>query len=381
MTSRLLLFSAAALLLAGCGKPPQMGGAPGDYPVNAVVALVKAETVADALRVVGQVQAAESVRLVSEVDATLIEVGVQDGDRVKKGQLLYKFDDHKFVAALAQSESRLVLAKSELERAQNLRATKTIPQQDVDRAQAEFRAADAAMVLAADNLADVVVTAPFDGVLEDRPVSLGQFCARGQDLGLLVQTDPLEITFDTPEREAGRLADRPDRRIRLGRLSRPGVQGGNHLPVPASSARKAAPCAPRPGCRTPTGKLKPGMFGAVSIILAQRPGVLRIPESAVSLHARTASVVVMDPEGKAELRPVVTGRRGDNSVEITSGLKAGEKVVVEGFQKMGPGSKILVSPKSAAYGVNPPAAPDAAPPAGAQALPKETAPAAAPEKK
>ena len=357
-----------------------MGGAPGDYPVNAVVALVKAETVADALRVVGQVQAAESVRLVSEVDATLIEVGVQDGDRVKKGQLLYKFDDHKFVAALAQSESRLVLAKSELERAQNLRATKTIPQQDVDRAQAEFRAADAAMVLAADNLADVVVTAPFDGVLEDRPVSLGQFCARGQDLGLLVQTDPLEITFDTPEREAGRL--QAGQTAEFGSDAFPGQVFKAEITYLSPQVSMESRTL-RAKARVPNadGRLKPGMFGAVSIILAQRPGVLRIPESAVSLHARTASVVVMDPEGKAEFRPVVTGRRGDNSVEITSGLKAGEKVVVEGYQKMGPGSKILVSPKSAAYGVNPPAAPDAAPPAGVQALPKETAPAAAPEKK
>jgi membrane fusion protein (multidrug efflux system) len=359
------------LLLAGCGKPQPGGGPPPDMAVLAVVAKVKPQSAQDRVSAVGEIAAAEQVHLVSEVDATLMEVLVNDGDPVKRGQILYRFDAGKLVALAAQAEARLSLAKSELERTRSLRASNTIPQQDVDRAQAEFLAAEAAALLARDNLEDAVVTAPLDGVLEDRPVSLGQFCTRGQHLGRLVQVDPVDLLFAVPERDAGRLAVGQSVRLRLeGGEPREGTI--HYLAPELSGSTRALRVKAR--LANPDGQLRPGRFGTVEIEVARRENVIRIPESAVLLHGEKAQVVVMNAEGRAEFRPVTTGARGDAEVEVTGGLAADEIVVVEGHQKLGPGVRIQVSPKSSAYGVTPPAPSGAADaPSPGQRLPSEPA--------
>lgn len=104
----------------------------------------------------------------------------------------------------------------------------------------------------------------------------------------------------------------------------------------------------------PDHRLKPGMFGTLNLILAVREDAVVVPESAIRYSGDQATVVVMNSEDAAEFRPVTVGERLTGRAEISQGLEAGERVVVEGFQKMGPGTKILISPKSEAYGVKPP---------------------------
>jgi RND family efflux transporter MFP subunit len=361
-----------SFLVAGCGKPKQSGGPPADMPTLSVVAMVKEEEVADTLLGVGQVEAVEQIRLVSEVDATLVESKVEDGARVLKDQILYRFDDHKYIAALAQAEARLTLASAELERAKKLRADNTVPQADLDRAEAEFRAADAAVVLAKDNLEDTVVRAPISGVLDDRPVTQGQYCSRGQDLGTIVQIDPLDVTFNTPERDANRLVIGQSVVFKSDAV--PGADFKGEVtylsPQLDPTARTLRVKARISGA---DGRLRPGMFGSVEVVLRQRTGVIRIPETGVLFHGNTAQVVVMNEESRANFRPVTIGRRGDSTVEIVKGLKAGDRVVIEGHQKLSPNGKIMVSDKSSAFGVQPdPVAPsgDAPAPAGTK-LPAE----------
>jgi RND family efflux transporter MFP subunit len=372
-------FYGPALLsffVAGCGKPKQMGGPPADMPTLSVVVLVRESEVADTLLGVGQVEAVEQIHLVSEVDATLVESKVEDGARVLKDEVLYRFDDHKYISALAQAEARLTLAKAELERAKTLRADNTVPQADLDRAEAEYRAADAAVVLAKDNLEDTVVRAPISGVLDDRPVTQGQYCSRGQDLGTIVQIDPLDVTFNTPERDANRLAI--GQSIEFKSDAVPGVRFKGEVtylsPQLDSAARTLRAKARISGA---DGRLRPGMFGSVEVVLKRRAGVIRIPESGVMFHGNSAQVVVMNDESRANFRPVTIGRRGDSFVEIIKGLKAGERVVIEGHQKLMPNGKIQVSDKSAAFGVQPEAvapAGDAPTPSGTK-LPAEQKPA------
>jgi RND family efflux transporter MFP subunit len=102
------------------------------------------------------------------------------------------------------------------------------------------------------------------------------------------------------------------------------------------------------------GRLKPGMFANLELVFQARQNALIVPEQAISYRGDQASVVVMGQDGKAEYRDVGVGLRLSGNAEVTSGLMAGDFVVVEGYQKMSPGSQILISPKSVQYGVTPP---------------------------
>ena len=131
------------------------------------------------------------------------------------------------------------------------------------------------------------------------------------------------------------------------------------------------------------GQLKPGMFAGLNLVFKMREQALLVPESAVFFRGDQTLLVVRNAEGKAEFTPVTVGIRAGGNVEITSGLTAGQQVVAEGFQKMGPGSMILIAAESKRYGLEPspppatPGAPAAAAPA--EIKPETPAPEAAPK--
>lgn len=348
------LCPALLLALTGCGKPVAgtRGGPPPDMRVLAVVAPVATQPVGDVLDVVGDVVARDTVDLVSETDARLEEIGFEDGAMVEAGQLLFRFDDTRLQAMLEQARANHTLADSNLKRSTALRQSDTIPPQDLDQAEASFRSSEAALALAMKNAEDARIEAPFEGIVTRRLVSVGQFVGRGQVLASLVRVEPLEVVFHVPERFVGRLS--------LG-------QGIEFRDAPGGTAETAAIVyvSPRLDASTRTlevkarldnrqGTLRPGMFGRVRLTVNVSPEACVIPAAAVTLSAEGSRVVVMNAEDRAEFRAVTAGRRVDGLVEITEGLAAGERVVVEGHQKIGPGMGIDISPKSAVYGIEHP---------------------------
>lgn len=317
--------------------------------VLAVVAPVATRPVGDILDLVGDVIAKDSVDLVSEVDARLEAIGFEDGAIVTKGALLFGFDDARLQALLAQAQASHTLAVATFKRSTELRQSDTIPQQDLDQAEAAFRSAEAALALATENVADARLEAPFDGRITRRLVSVGQYVGRGTPLASLVRLDPLEIAFHVPERFTPWLA--------LG-LGVEFHRTGGDTPL----AAEISYLAPRLDAATrtlevkarianPDGVLRPGMFGRVRLTVNVAPEACVVPAAAVTLSVDGSRVVVMDADGKAEFRKVATGRIIDDWIEITAGLADGDRVVVEGHQKIGPGMGITVSPKSAVYGI------------------------------
>ena len=103
------------------------------------------------------------------------------------------------------------------------------------------------------------------------------------------------------------------------------------------------------------------MFGNVQLVLGVRETALLIPDIAVRYRGDQATVVVRGEDGKAAFRPITVGARFNGRLEVLAGLKAGEQVVAEGHQKLGPGTTILISPKSERYGLTPPPPPPANP--------------------
>jgi membrane fusion protein (multidrug efflux system) len=177
-----------------------------DFPVQAVVAPVVKGALEESIRLVGSLRAAEEVELVSEVDSQIVELKFAEGDRVRKGQVLIVLDNVRFKAGLDEAKARLELATAEWQRGQELLGKKTITEQEADRLLFQQRSADAAVRMTQEQVDDAVIMAPFDGVISEHALSPGQIVSRGQKLVWLVQTSPLEVEFNVPERYVSQIA-------------------------------------------------------------------------------------------------------------------------------------------------------------------------------
>lgn len=340
------------VFVSGCGRPPSAGGPPADYSVNAVVAPVVNETVSDTARVVGSLRARDAVDVVSEISAPVKEILFREGEAVKAGQPLVQLDDDKVRARVAEAEARFRLAETNRRRSEELLASQTISRQEADQVNAEFGVAEAVFNLLKRELEDTVINAPFDGLTSDRLVSPGQYLGTGQAVTRLVRMDPLEVAFNLPERQAAAVKTGQQIIMRTAAATIAPVEGDVFFidPVVDPQSRTVLVKARVPN---PQLQLKPGMYGNIELILQVREDALVIPESAVRYRGDQAYVVAVNAETRAEFRDVTVGQRMPGKVEITEGLTTADRVVVEGFQKMSPGTSIVISPASARYGIEP----------------------------
>jgi membrane fusion protein, multidrug efflux system len=288
---------------------------------------------------VGSLEAIEAVDLVSEIDARVQSINFEEGQAVGEGQVLIQFDQRKQAASVAEMRARYNLAKTNRERAANLLARNIISQQDYDQAEAEFDAAIALLNLAVEQLEDATIRAPFDGVMTERLISLGQFTTRGQRLASLVTTDPIDVEFNVPERYVGQLAMGQRMEITVEAFPMETFAGPVTFISPRVD-RDSRTVLVKARLSNADQRLKPGMFGSLELVFKVRDEALVIPESAVSYSGDRASVVVMDADDRAEFRRIEIGSRLVGMVEVADGLSEGERVVVEGYQKMRPGSAI-----------------------------------------
>ncbi len=336
--------------VASCGRPDAQNGPQGEFPIRAVIAVANQAPLEETIFLVGNLAAKESVDIRSEVAAKLTEIGFREGDAVEANQLLFRLDDDKLQAQVAKAKAQFELAEHDFKRGRDLLVRKTISHQKFDQLQFTLDATRAELRLTRERMSDAVITAPFAGRIGERQVSLGQFVDIGQRLASLVQTNPLEVEFNVPERHLGQIVEA--QRIETESVAYPDE----------TFIGKVSFIAPRLDEQSRTvlvkavvdnsnGRLKPGMFTRLELAFRARDNAIVIPEQAISYRGDQASIVIMNDSDRAEFRPVEVGLRLSGVAEILSGLIVGERIVVEGFQKMVPGSLISISPRSARYGV------------------------------
>ncbi len=355
MKKHLLLIP---LLLTGCGKPPPPPGPPMGAPMPVVLARVEKKTVEERLPLVGSLANKEAVNLVSEVDGRVVEASFTEGAPVTAGQVLFRIDDRRQRARLAEAKARLDLAKAELLRGESLAKQNSLPEQELDRLKVNQRTAEAAVDLIQAELDDTTIKAPFDGVIAERLVSKGQFVARGEQLAQLGQADPLEVVFQVPERYAARVS--LGQQIQMESVAHTGEKfiGKVSYLAPLMDAASRTLLV-KADIENKQGRLRPGMFGSVELVFALDDAGLVIPESAIYYQGDASFVTAIDGERTASIRPVKISQRIAGQAKIAEGLKEGELVVAEGFQKVAPGGKVIALPGSEKYGVPPDGAPKA----------------------
>lgn len=364
--ARFVSSVALALLLAasGCRQPDAApaakgpGGAPGRVQPVEVTTVVRRDLV-ESLTVVGSVAPNESADMRAEIAGLVRGIYFEEGQTIRRGDVLVKIDDAELRAQLAQAEARFQLATLNLERSENLRKTQSTTQADYDRARTEFASAKADLSVLRLRLEKTEVKAPFDGVVGARSLSPGDYVTNQTPITTIDDLSRLKIEFQMPERYLFKV--QPGTRIAVSSrsLGTDQVVQGEVYFVSSVIDRATRSSTVKGLLNSPPPSLKPGMFANIEVVLDVRTGVLTVPEGAILTTAAGSSVIVARGTGAertAEFVRVNLGLRSRGLVEVTpTGAALDEKseVVASGVGALilFPGAKLQPRPLKAEFRV------------------------------
>jgi len=340
------LLVAGLLALAPAAAISQQK-APPPMPVKAVAA--KLAPAVDEASAVGTLRADEAVTIRPEIAGRIAEFRFNEGQNVARGAVLLRLDQSELAAVLGSSRAQAVLDRQRLDRAEDMHRKGFIAQQALDEQRANYQRALSKQREDEARLAKTEIRAAFAGVMGLRQVSEGAYVAAGTDVVRLEKIDQLKLDFRVPETYVGRL--QPGQAVRV-LVDAYGAQnfGGSVYALEPAVDEGTRTLLVRARVANPQLKLRPGMFARVQVQLGVREKAVWVPEGAIVPRGQD-SYVFRVVEGKAEQVKVQTGLRKVGEVEIAKGLAAGDLVVTEGTQRIGPGSPVTVMqgvPKPAA---------------------------------
>ncbi len=336
--------------LVGCGKKAEgPGAAPvGAFAVQVVAVPATARPLSESISLVGSIAPNEVVDVKAEVDGLVTTINFTEGGRVEKDQLLVALDQTRFVAQLAEAEANLKLASTSFERTKQLFSDKLISQQEYDQASATHAANEAGVDMRRRELKNARILAPFGGIAAARLVSPGQVISRSSPLTTVVDLDTVKVEVNVPERYLGELKIGQKIDFKVAAFPKDSFTGEVFFISPQlEPTTRTALVKARITNRD--GKLRGGMFANLDLSLQLRESALLIPEPAIINNGDVTMVFAVTAEGTAVMKPVKIGLRIAGRAEVLSGLVAGEKVVVEGTQKLRPGAPVRLSTNDAAY--------------------------------
>ncbi len=341
------LALAAGAALAQSPKDPAKAPAKGPpaMPVKAVAA--KLAPAVDEANAVGTLRADESVVVRPEIAGRIAEIRFEEGQGVKRGELLAALDASEVRAQLASAGAQAKLDAQRLERAEDLHRKQFISQQALDEARSSAARSSASLREIEARLAKTEIRAPFPGVVGLRSVSRGAYVAAGTDMARLEKIDQLKLDFRVPEVYVARLRAGQAVRIQVDAFPGQAFGGAIYALEPAvDEATRTVLARARVG--NAELKLRPGMFARVQLELGVREKAVWVPEQAVVPKGQ-ASFVFRVTDGKAEMVPVKLGIRKVGEVEVLQGIAAGDLVVTDGTLRIFPGMPVrLMSDKPAA---------------------------------
>ncbi len=410
----IILLAVTSLVCASCGgKEQEKKAAP---PVPVVVTAAIQKTVPIITEFTARADARDTVELRARVEAFLDGIHFEEGKLVKKGQVLFTLDKRKYEADLETARAQLAKARADLELARNkvtvdvaqakvdqakaqlgkadldvnrltpLAKEKAVPQQDLDdalvaqqvgrsdveasqasyentvlnqkvstdQAEAAVLSAEASVKNAELNLSYCTITAPMEGLIGQRLVSVGNLVGRGEPtlLAVLSALDPLRVSFGLSEAEYLRL------------VKKMGNSATN--PVPIEMILADGTVYPHKGrvtiasravdektgtltlvaeFRNPEGMIRPGQFARVRGAVDMADNAILIPQLAVMEEQSARTVYVVGSDNKVALRTVALGDQYENLVIVKEGVNPGERVITEGMQKVRAGMVVAPTEK------------------------------------
>jgi membrane fusion protein (multidrug efflux system) len=394
MPSHPVLHIALLVLIAGLNACAKEEPKPQRPAPEVAVITVTARTIPEVVSRIAITESSRQVDVVARVSGFLDTIVYREGELVREGQVMFEMDKKPFLAQLESArgelqaqQARLWTAEANLKRIKPLAEQNAVSQSDLDKATGDQRAAEAAVFSAQANvkqaelnLGYATIRAPATGLAGQSKQRQGAYLnaqAQSAELTYVAQLDPIWISFSVSQNE---LAEREER-VAKGKLQLPEKKNyvveavlpdGAVYPhkgrvdfADPSFNQQTGTFMVRASLPNPKSELRPGMFVTARLLGAQRPNAILAPQKTVQQSSNGHMVWLVNKEGLAEPRPVVVGEWVGEDWVIEQGLSAGEKLVVEGFQKLAPGAPVKPV-DAAALAQTAPAKPAAGPEAPAK---------------
>ncbi|GAA5786514.1 MexX family efflux pump subunit [Chitiniphilus shinanonensis] len=364
------------LALSACGKAgQQQAGGPGGQmpPAEVVVATARSGDAAVTRDLTGRVTAYRTAEVRARVEGILEKRLFTEGGEVRSGQSLFQIDHATLEAAaaaaqagLAKANANVVIAQQTAQRYRQLINDQGVSKQELDQAeatlkqaQADVASAQAALRQADIDLAHAAVYAPISGRIGRAFVTEGALVGKGEatHLATIEQLDPIYVDFTQSGADLLRLK----KALLEGKMKPADVPVEIVLEDGSTYAQKGKllfseqTVDPSTGAVTlraefsnPDRLLLPGMFATVRLAQGSLGGAIKVPQRAVMANPQGQFVYVVAADKKVAIRPVKTGGFSGQDWIVTNGLKAGEQVIVDGLQKVGPGAPVTPVEEGAA---------------------------------
>ena len=313
---------------------------PSKTPIPVVVAMVTSEAFTETLEALGTAKANESVVITPTLEERVVDIFFEDGDAVRKDQVLVKLDDSEARYLLAEVSATLREQQKQFERISKLAKTNSTSRSRLDEEQGLLEIARAKVAHLKAQLRDYTIRAPFSGILGTRQISNGAVVDSDTVITTLDDTTVIKLDFTIPETYLAVLANGmnvtaqspayPDRNF-----------NGTVTAISSRVDPDTRTLTIRAQIPNPDRLLKPGMLLTVDLV-KDRSQSLIIPEEAVILEKDKKFALVVTAENTVEKKEIVTGRRSPGKVEVISGLNAGHRVVIEGITRVRPGISVNV---------------------------------------
>jgi membrane fusion protein (multidrug efflux system) len=364
--TRTVVIIAAAAFITACGKPEP----PSMPPMSVAVLKVQPRDIPIYLDMIGQTFGSVDIPIRARVDGVLEEIHFLEGRDVTKDQLLYVIDPTPFRAKvveaegrLAEAETRLAKAASDLERIRPLAEMDAVSKQDLDGAVAQFEAAEGSLQAARAQVEQTEIqlgytriTAPVSGLIGITQAKVGEYVGRSPNpvvLNVVSQTDPIRVRFSINEREYLRFRREFGDKLRGAETDTPRANGlqlilsdgsihehrGHIVSFDAAIDATTGTLTLEADFPNPERIVLPGQFARVRGVLEQRTGALAVPQRAVMETQGIFQLAVVGDDGTVDLRQVQMGPRVDDQWIVESGLEPGERVALEGLQRMQSGNQ------------------------------------------
>lgn len=361
---RMIIMMMVGLSLAACDKPKSDIAPKAVMPPPSVTVEKISSRIIDEWEVfTGRLESAESVDLRARVSGYIQSVVMQEGALVNKGDLLFNIDDRelkievkRLEALLVSSQAQIDLAIRNLDRAKSLKETNSISQFQLDvsntqliKAKSDYDNIQAALESAKLSLSFTRVTAPISGQVSRANITSGNYVSAGQQiLTSIVSMDRIHAYFDVDEQTFSKLtslrASMGDVSPVIAEMQLLGEEGFNHKGQVDFIDNKLDPNtgAIRLRARFKNQKYEfiPGMFARVRLKVQEKVSRMMIDEKAISTDLSHKYVLVVAENNIVEYRPVILGKRIENLRVVTSGLKDGDTIIVEGIQRARPGTPV-----------------------------------------
>ncbi|QYJ80147.1 efflux RND transporter periplasmic adaptor subunit [Shewanella acanthi] len=305
---------------------------------NVVIATVQMAPVRDEVEAIGTNKAYESVTITPKVTDVVTSLKFDDGDIVKKGDLLVQLQNAEQIAKVKAAQVKVADNQRELARISSLVSSRTVAELERDRLQTLIDTTRAELEQAQSALNDRSIVAPFNGRLGLRQVSVGSLVSPGTEITTLDDISKIKLDFSVPERFIQDL--QPGKQVEAKAVAFPvEIFKGKVISIDSRVNPTTRAVIVRAEIPNPKLRLLPGMLMKVKLIKRSREAIM-LPESAIIPLQKSHYVYSVNSDNVIERKAVQIGIRTRGWVEILDGLEIGENVVIRGLLKVRPGDTV-----------------------------------------